>query len=400
MHQEKSTQASYDIVIAGGGTAGITVASQLAKSFSGSVAIIEPNDEHYYQPLFTLVGAGEMPLSKTIRRTLDYIPKKSLWIKNKIEKFSPETHEVILHDGEKIHYQFLVVALGLECNWYKIKGLDPNFSQPGICSNYATKYVEKTWQEIKNFKGGKAVFTFPNTPVKCAGAPQKIMYLAEDYFQRHGVRHQSEITFFSASDKIFGVTKYREALEKVIQERNIQTKFKHHLEEIVAEKKIAKFRNIEDQSMTEVPYDLLHITPPMSAPQVVKESSLANQAGWVDVDQHTLQHKKFPNVFSLGDVSSLPTSKTGAAIRKQAPVLIQNLLRAKQNKPLEKKYDGYTSCPLVTGYGKLILAEFDYLGNPQETFPFDQGKERRSMYWFKKYFLPIMYWYGMLRGRL
>jgi sulfide:quinone oxidoreductase len=142
------------------------------------------------------------------------------------------------------------------------------------------------------------------------------------------------------------------------------------------------------------------VVPPQSAPDFIKKSELADKAGWVEVHKHTLQHARFPNVFSLGDCSSLPCSRTGAAIRKQAPVLVENLLAQRAGHKLVASYDGYASCPLVTGYGKLILAEFDYDGRPQESFPFDQSQERYSMYALKAYGLPEMYWNGMLRGRV
>lgn len=133
---------------------------------------------------------------------------------------------------------------------------------------------------------------------------------------------------------------------------------------------------------------MIHVTPPQSAPDFIRKSKLANETGWVDIDKNTLQHNRYPNIFSIGDASSLPTSKTGAAIRKQAPILVANLLAALHKKKAVKQYDGYTSCPLVTGYGKLVLAEFDYQNQPKETFPFDQSKERWSMYQLKNMFCP------------
>ena len=120
----------------------------------------------------------------------------------------------------------------------------------------------------------------------------------------------------------------------------------------------------------------------------------------MDVDKHTLQHVKFANMFSLGDSSGLPISKTGAAIRKQAPVVVENMLATINHLPLTGIYNGYTSCPLVTGYGKLVLAEFDYDNIPQETFPFDQSKERWSMYQMKRRVLPWLYWNKILPGKM
>ena len=224
------------------------------------------------------------------------------------------------------------------------------------------------------------------------------MYLAEHHFRNRGIREQSQITFASAGGKIFGVTKYADALSKIIAERDIKTLFQHNLVAVDGANKRATFDNLATGEKVELAFDFLHVAPPMSAPDFVKKSPLANKDGWVDVDKHTTRHNFFPNVFSVGDASSLPTSKTGAAVRKQAPVLVSHLVADYRGKASTASYDGYTSCPLVTGYGKLILAEFDYDGNPAETFPIDQGKERYSMYLLKKHGLPALYWHGMLKG--
>jgi sulfide:quinone oxidoreductase len=238
----------------------------------------------------------------------------------------------------------------------------------------------------------------PNTAVKCGGAPQKIMYLADDHFRKSGVRDKSSVIFASGQASLFAVEKYRKTLEQVASRKSIDIRIKHNLVEIKPNHKEAIFEHLDTKELVTISFDMIHVTPPMSAPDLIKSSTLANAAGWVDVDKYTLQHPKFLNVFPIGDCSGLPTSKTGAAIRKQAPVLVKNLISAMRGQPLEAKYDGYTSCPLVTGYGKLVLAEFDYEGKPKETFPFDQSKERLSMYLLKAYALPRLYWHGMLRG--
>jgi sulfide:quinone oxidoreductase len=258
--------------------------------------------------------------------------------------------------------------------------------------------VDYTWECVSKFQGGTALFTMPNTAVKCGGAPQKIMYLADDHFRKSGVRDKSNVIFASGQGSLFAVEKYRKTLEKVAARKSIDIRIKHNLVEIKPEQKEAIFELLDTKERVTIPFDMIHVTPPMSAPDLIKSSILANATGWVDVDKYTLQHPKFLNVFPIGDCSGLPTSKTGAAIRKQAPVLVKNLISAIQGEPLEAKYDGYTSCPLVTGYGKLVLAEFDYEGKPAETFPFDQSKERLSMYLLKAYALPRLYWHGMLRG--
>jgi len=391
----------HQILILGGGSAGLTVAARLRKQAKGlSVTVLEPSDKHYYQPLWTLVGAGVLPKQSTERPMEDCIPRGVEWIRDRVTSFSPENKIITTLGGKKIQYEQLIVAMGIQVNWQAIAGLTDTLGKNGVCSNYSYDLVDYTWECLRNFGGGEAIFTFPNTPVKCAGAPQKIMYLADDFFRRQGIREKSHVTFVSAAATIFGVKKYAQALDRVILDRNIATLFRHHLVSVDGPAKQATFESLETGERHSRHFDLLHVTPPMSAPEVIKKSPLANPAsGWVDVDKYTLQHVRYPDVFSLGDVSSLPTSRTGAAIRKQAPILVKNLLSYRKGKNLAAHYDGYTSCPLVTGYGKLILAEFDYDGAPKETFPFDQSKERWSMYQFKKYLLPLLYWRGMLKGR-
>lgn len=226
------------------------------------------------------------------------------------------------------------------------------------------------------------------------------MYMAEDYFRKSGVREQSSVIFVSGSPSIFNVKKYEQALNKIIERKEIETYFMHHLIEIDGENKRATFENLNTKERVNMHYDMIHVVPPMSAPDFIKNSSLAASNGWLNVDKYTLQHQHYDNIFGIGDCTNLPTSKTGAAIRKQAPVLVKNLLHRMRAKLMVHKYDGYTSCPLVTGYGRLILAEFNYDLQPQETFPIDQSRERFSMYLLKKNLLPIMYWNGMLKGKM
>ena len=390
----------YEILIVGGGTAGITVAAQLRRKLKQfDLAIVEPSAKHYYQPLWTLVGAGVFRKEVSQRAESAFIPSGADWIQEHVAEFRPDENAIVTSSGRKITYGQLVVALGIQVDWDKIPGLKEGLGHGGLCSNYSYQHVDYTWDCIRSFRGGTALFTIPNTAIKCGGAPQKIMYLADDYFRRHGVREATQILYATPQAAIFAVEKYRRTLEKVVQRKNIDVRFKHNLVELHPERQEAVFENLDTHERTTIRYDLAHVTPPMSAPDVIKRSPLANAAGWVEVDKFTLQHPRYPNVFPIGDCSGLPTSKTGAAIRKQAPVLVKNLLAARNGKPLTAKYDGYTSCPIVTGYGKLVLAEFDYEGQPQETFPFDQSKERLSMYLLKAYGLPRLYWDGMLRGR-
>ncbi|MDT8977632.1 FAD/NAD(P)-binding oxidoreductase [Paenibacillus sp. chi10] len=393
----------YTIAIVGAGSAGLSVAARLlreSKALHGSVVLLDPQTKHYYQPLWTLVGGGVVSKETTERSQQSLIPKGADWIQEAVEEFNPEVNRFVTKAGTVIQYEILVVAAGIQVDWERIKGLKECIGRDGVCSNYDYRYVDSTWKSIRQFRGGNAIFTQPNTPIKCGGAPQKIMYLADDAFRQAGVRSKSNIIFASGNASIFAVPKYAAALNRVIERKDIVTKYQLDLISIDSVRKEAVFEHVVTKDRETLRYDMIHVVPPMSSPDFIRNSPLAGAAGWTEVDKHTLQHLRFKNVFALGDCSNLPTSKTGAAIRKQAPVAVQNIISLLAGQPLAARYDGYTSCPLVTGYNRLILAEFDYDLTPQETFPFDQSKERYSMYMLKKNLLPKMYWHGMLKGRM
>lgn len=394
--------AHHQVLIVGGGSAGLFVGALLRNNPNPpEVAIIEPSEKHYYQPIWTLVGAGVFDKKVSERNEADFIPPGATWIKDKAVTFDPDNNSVTLGSGDKVTYDVLVVAAGIQVNWGAIPGLEESVGKAGsgVCSNYSYDTVESTFKNIESLKNGTAIFTHPNTPIKCGGAPIKITYLASDYWTKNGAMKNIDVKFIKGGPGIFAVKKYATSLTKVADRYGINCTWKTYLSALQPDKKVAVFKHMETGEETEINYDMIHVTPPMSAPDFIKNSPLAAETGWVSVDKETTQHTKYSNVFSLGDCSNLPTSKTGAAIRKQGPTTANNIISFLQGNECPKKYDGYTSCPLVTGYGKLILAEFDYDMQPMESFPFNQAEERYSMYALKAYGLPRMYWHGMLKGR-
>jgi sulfide:quinone oxidoreductase len=392
----------YQVIIVGGGAGGISVAARLCKRLPpGRIAVVEPSPVHYYQPLWTLVGGGIFPREHSQRPQGTVIPKGAVWLQTAVIEFDPDKNEVKLQDGSVVKYDYLIVCPGIQLDWEKVEGLKGHIGKHGICSNYHYDTVQYTWPTIEGFEGGKAIFTHPKTPIKCGGAPQKVMYLAESTFRRRNIRDKADIHFFCGMADSFTSPHYARVLDKLMPRRGITPHYQRNLVGIRPMERLAVFECLDKPGeYEEIGYTMLHVTPPMSAPDFIKRSPLANEGGWVDVDKRTLQHTKYPNVFSLGDASSLPTSKTAAAIRAQAPILVENLMTVMAGKAPGAIYDGYTSCPIVTDYGKLILAEFDYDKKPCETFPFDQSKERLSMYLLKKHVLPTLYWQGMLKGLL
>jgi sulfide:quinone oxidoreductase len=392
----------YDVLILGGGTAGLTVASQLAQRVGPQqIAIVEPSATHYYQPLWTLVGGGIFAREDSARDEADLIPDGVAWIRDAATAVDPLQRRVTTSTSGALTYDFLVVAPGLALQWTKIPGLAESVGKPGtgVVSNYSYETVASTWEAIRSFRGGTALFTEPATPVKCGGAPQKIMYLAEEAFRANGVRDKSRVVFLNAKAALFTAPCYIPALERVIATRGMEVQLGQDLVALRPDAREAVFRSVKAGTEQVIGYDLIHVTPPMSPPEFIRTGPLATADGWIDVDKASLQHVRYPEVFALGDASNLPTSKTGAAIRKQAPVVVENLLAVRAGQPLTARYDGYTSCPVVTGRGRLIMAEFNYAKEPIETFPADQRLERFSMYALKACRLPRLYWHGMLRGR-
>nr|CAH0111032.1 unnamed protein product [Daphnia galeata] len=390
---------SYKLVVVGGGAGGCSVAAKFTSVLpKNNVAIIEPSDTHYYQPMWTMVGGGMKKLEQSGRPMSQVLPKNARWIKERATTFFPEENRLVTASGEEINYEYLVIAMGLQLDYNKIKGLPEAFNTPGVCSNYSTQYVEKTLESLRNFKEGNAIFTFPNTPIKCAGAPQKAMYISEQYLRKHNKRNKANVMFNTSLGVLFGVKKYADALEKVIRERDISVNFRHELIEVKPDTKEAVFRLLDDPAgaTKTFKYEMLHVTPPMSAPELLRANKkFTNEAGYLEVDKSTLQHIRFPNIFGIGDCTNLPTSKTAAAIAGQNKIVYDNLKLQMEGK---NTYDGYTSCPLVTGYSKCILAEFDYDGQPLETLPINQAKERNTSFFMKKEIMPVLYWKLMLNG--
>ena len=418
----------FQILIVGGGNAGLSTATQLLRKNNNlKIGIIEPSEKHYYQPAWTLVGAGIFDVKKTERNEADFIPKNTTWIKDAVTAFTPENNSLKCKSGREISYNILIVCPGIQIDWVKIQGLKETLGKNNVSSNYSFDAAPYTWEMIKNFKGGTAVFTNPSTPIKCGGAPHKIMYLAVDYWRKKGILDKCDVHYVSGATVIFGVPEYKATLEKVLKMGNIKVHYSANTIAIDGIKKtvefetknptndikqmlsksiatcysIAEANETDSVSRVTLNFDFCHSVPPQSAPNFIKTSPLAdanNAYGYVEVNKNTMQHIRFKNVFALGDCTNAPCSKTGAAIRKQVPVVVNNILAVLNNDTPKAEYDGYSACPIPTQYGKLMLAEFDYSNKPKMTFPFDQAKPRWSMWLLKTKILPWLYWNKILKG--
>lgn len=416
----------FDIVVVGAGTGGIMAAAFLRrKAPHYRVCVVDPATSHWYQPAWTLVGAGTYSMKKTERPTRDLIPPGVDWIPHKVVDFSPEQNTLRLDTGEELAYKGLILSPGLVMNLDGIEGLREALEQPNVCSNYTDP--EKTWRVLQEFKGGNALFTQPNTPIKCGGAPQKIMYLAEDYFRKTGKRDQTNVVYATPGSTIFGMKAVAQTLNEIIAKRNIHFKPFYAPVKIDSTKQEVTFQyiandghacivnkgvNLNEALVSDhtvvMPYNMLHLAPPQMAPEFIQKSPFAVQEGpnkgWLDVDIHTLQSKTHANVFGIGDAAALPTAKTGAALRKQVPVAVRHLLAHLEGTVESSTYEGYSSCPLVTRYGRMVLAEFKY-NNVPDADPIlskmmNTFKEQWALWILKKYGLPFLYWTQMLKGKM
>jgi sulfide:quinone oxidoreductase len=395
----------HRIVIVGGGSAGISVAARLVHSGEHDVAVIEPSEVHYYQPLWTLVGGGLAPVAESARPELAVMPKGVEWVKDRATAIEPATQTVTLGSGATVGYDFLVVCPGLALDWDRLPGAADTLGRDGVSSNYQVDLAPKTWEMIKDLRRGTAVFTMPSGPIKCAGAPQKIAYLAADWWRKQGVLRDIHVVLLLPTPAMFGVVEFSRVLEGVAARYGIDVRLQHEAVEVNPESKelvVANRQNGGDDKFT-LGYDFAHLVPPQSAPAWIKQGPLAdpaNPGGYVEIDKSTLRHTRYPNVFSLGDAGSSPNSKTGAAIRKQAPIVVDNLRAVMAGRDPTASYDGYASCPLTTARNKMLLAEFDYTMKPHPTIPLiDTQKERYDMWLLKRYGLPFLYWNLMLKGR-
>jgi sulfide:quinone oxidoreductase len=391
------------VLIIGGGAAGVSVANNMRRrNPTIEITLVEPSENHYYQPGFTIVGGGAYTLKQTLRKEADLIHPSVKWLKDYAETFQPEANTVTLRSGDVVSYDYLVVCPGLQLDWGKIAGLKETIGKNQVCSNYSPETVEYTWECVQNLQSGIALFTQPPMPIKCAGAPQKIMYLAADRFRKKGILDKFTIEFLNAGPALFGVPFFAKALSKVVADYGITTSFNHNLVAIDGDAKMATFEvtdaNGNKERITKA-FDMIHITPPQSAPDFIKQSPLANAAGWVDVNDKSLQHSKYPNIFSLGDVAATTNAKTAAAVRKQVPVVVDNILGLIASKPVVEGYDGYGSCPLTTSLNTVMLAEFSYGGKVTPSFPVLDPRANRSIWWWGKTTgFPWLYWHIMIKG--
>ena len=394
--------SSHRVLIVGGGSAGVTVAARLKRAGVTDVAMIEPSDTHWYQPLWTLVGGGLADVAKSSRPQASVMPKGVTWIRARAAAVDPDACVVTLEDGRTVGYEYLVMAPGIQLNWGGITGLPDALGKNGVSSNYSPEFAPRTWDFIRSTTKGTAVFAQPAGAIKCAGAPQKIAYLAADHWRRQGVLKDIDVHLVLPTPGMFGVPEFARILEQVVDRYGITVHFNSEVVEVDGGAREVIVRDNAGDTKERLAFDVFHAVPPQSAPDWVRNGPLADTstpAGYVAVDKHSLRHVTYENVFALGDAGSTPNSKTGAAVRHQAPTVVQNLRDAMAGRSVSAQYDGYASCPLTTARDRMLLAEFDYTLKPAPSIPMlNTKREHKDFGLLKKYGLPTLYWNLMLKG--
>ncbi len=401
--QGQSPVPRYDVLVIGGGAAGCGIAASLLRRRGTlRIAIVEPSEDHFYQPGWTLVGGGVFTQQRTRRAMARCIPDRAQWIRGAAAGFEPRRQQVILEDGMRLGYRVLIVCPGLSLHWDAVEGLQETLGRNGVTSNYRFDLAPYTWQLVRELKSGRALFTQPPMPIKCAGAPQKAMYLSCDHWRRGGVLDNIQVDFCTAGAVLFGVADFVPPLMNYVERYGAHLHFSHTLTAVDGPARKAWFRVVDGEgkaSTIEREFDMLHAVPPQRAPDFVRDSPLANAEGWVDVAPDTLRHTTYGDIFSLGDVCAAPNAKTAAAVRKQAPIVAENVLSVLDGHRPRAMYDGYGSCPLTVERGKVVLAEFGYGGKLLPTFPLNPTKPSWLGWSLKAHWMPTIYFDLMLKGR-
>lgn len=396
-------QTRHDVLIVGGGNAGISLAARLKRYGVKSLAVIEPNDRHYFQPLFSHVAGGRADLAETVRTQKSVMPRGVHWIHDGAASVDPDARLVTLRSGRQIAYGHLVVCPGLQLDWDSIPGLPAAMDSPHASSHYEYSLVEKTWSLLSAVTSGTVIFTMPSGPIKCGGAAQKPMYLACDYWRDNGVLQDIRVVMVQPYPTVFGMPQVDAELNRKITDYGIELWTDSELVSVDPHNRRATIRNNSSGDVQDLAYEVLNAVPPQSAPDWLKNSPLAatgTAAGFVDVDPQTLRHVRYPNVWSLGDAAGTDNSKSGGALREQAKVLAKNLVAARDGKPATKHYDGYSVCPFTVSKNTVVFAEFDADYRPQPSIPMvPLFKEMRASWVMDRDIFPQIYWRLILKGR-
>ena len=404
----QTSPARARVVIAGAGAAGLSLAARLRRQMdNATIILIDAKKAHHFQPGYTLVAAGLWRPEDVTEANAAYVPSGVEWIEQAVAEFDPGANAVVTTSGQRVPYDFLFVATGLTLDYQAIEGMNAGLiGKEGVASIYAgPTEAAASAAAIDRFieAGGVGLFGRPATEMKCAGAPLKVTFITDDKARRRNRRGAVKLIYNAHNPALFAVPPVHEKVKSLFAARDIATNYGYVLKAIDPGTKQATYATPGGD--VTLRYDFIHVVPPMRAPDAVRKSPLAWQSGplaadgWVEAEKATLRHPRFPNVFAVGDVAGVPRGKTAASVKWQVPVVVDNLVAESAGRTPTASYNGYTSCPMVTAYGKAMLIEFDYDGKLIPSFPFIPPLEERWVSWLIEEKGLKGAYRAMLRGR-
>lgn len=405
----KAQRTNARILIMGAGAGGAAIANRLAERLDGAqITVLDGRPQHWYQPGFTLIASGLRKADYAISSTEQWLPRGVTYVNEYAAELDPDANRVTTTGGQRIEYDYLIVATGLVLDWDAIEGFDLSMAGPqnGIAAHYASpEHAELSWQALDKFtdEGGIGMFGRPATEMKCAGAPVKLCFLAEDIATTKGNRSKCDFIYNAQATNLFGVPVIHHRVRQIMDERDITYRYQHVLKGIDLGAKTATYTT-PDGEVTDK-WDFINVIPPQRAPQVIRESGLSwaerwVDQGWIEVDMHTLRHARYANIFGIGDINGVPKGKTAASVKFHIPVVEDQIVSEIAGREGTRRYDGYTSCPLITRIGRAMLVEFDYQDNLTPSFPgVIAPLEELWISWLMKEVALKATYNAMLRGR-
>jgi sulfide:quinone oxidoreductase len=391
------------VVIIGAGTGGTIMAQQLNKELDSknwSITIIDERKEHYYQPGFLFLPFDQYKPEDVVKPIKDFIPKGVDFINKSATKILPEGHQVILSNGNTLQYDILIVATGTEVAPEEIEGMQSDEWGKSVFTFYTYQGAVSLRDKLRDWKGGKLVVHITEMPIKCPVAPLEFAFLADSFFKDKKMRDKVEITYVTPLSGAFTKPKATATLEYLLKEKNIHIESDFAIESVNNENK-----TINDYGGKSIPFDLLITVPTNKGREVVEISGMGDDLNFIPTDKGTLQSKKYPDVFVIGDATNVPTSKAGSVVHFEAEILTENILSYIKGKEMTEQFDGHANCFIETGGGKALLIDFNYDHEPVTgTFPIAGIgplrllKESRFNH-FGKLAFRWVYWNMLLKAR-
>lgn len=393
-----SHERAHQVVVVGGGNGGLSVAGRLRRAGITDIAVVEPSQTHYYKPLFSHIAGGTARASEAVRPQADVMPDGVEWIPDAVNAVDPQNRRVHLASGDTLRYDQLILSPGIRNDWDAVPGLDEAMNSPHGASNYDFALARKASQLLRSMRSGTVVFVQAPGPASCAGAAQKPMYQACAYWRAMNVLHDIHVVLLVPTPTIFGIPEIDAELQRSIDEYDIDVRTGTVLHEVDPDERTIVFGSDEGERQ-QLRYDLLMVEPPQKAPEWIRASGLADDAGFVAVDPRTLRSTTHPEIWALGDAAGTANSKSGGALRKQTKVLAENLRAVVDGRDPTSAYDGYGVCPFTVSRSTAVFAEFDDQLRLMPSLWRSSYRESRMNWIIDRQIFPQVYWHMILQGR-